>query len=44
MPRWWDWDRFRSAAADPDSGLSPWARLQVPHLDALDDPVLTGRA
>lgn len=41
---WWDWPRFRAAAADPDSGLSPWARLQVPALDALDDPVLTGRA
>lgn len=37
---WWDWPRFRAAAADPDSGLSPWARLQVPLLDALDDPLL----
>ena len=38
--QWWDWARFRDAAADPDSGLSPWARLQVPLLDALDDPLL----
>lgn len=37
---WWDWSRFRDAAADPDSGLSPWARLQVPLLDAVDDPLL----
>ncbi|MDN5917069.1 MAG: isopentenyl-diphosphate Delta-isomerase [Pseudonocardia sp.] len=37
---WWDWSRFRDAAADPDSGLSPWARLQVPLLDALHDPLL----
>ena len=31
---WWTWSRFLAAAADPDSGLSPWARLQAPLLDA----------
>lgn len=31
---WWGWDRFRTAAADPTSDVSPWARLQVPLLDA----------
>lgn len=31
---WWSWDRFLAAAADPDSGLSPWARLQAPLLNA----------
>jgi isopentenyl-diphosphate delta-isomerase len=31
---WWAWSRFLAAAADPDSGLSPWARLQAPLLDA----------
>ncbi len=30
---WWSWDDFLVAAADPDSGLSPWARLQAPLLD-----------
>jgi isopentenyl-diphosphate Delta-isomerase len=30
---WWTWDRFLEAAADTDSGLSPWARLQAPLLD-----------
>ena len=30
---WWSWDAFLRAAADPDSGLSPWARLQAPLLD-----------
>ncbi len=30
---WWSWDEFLAAAADPDSGLSPWARLQAPLLD-----------
>lgn len=29
---WWHWSDFLSAAADPDSGLSPWARLQAPLL------------
>lgn len=38
---WWSWAAFRDAAADPGSGLSPWARLQAPLLDALDDPLLT---
>lgn len=38
--QWWEWARFRDAAADPDSGLSPWARLQVPLLDELNDPLL----
>ncbi|ANY08105.1 isopentenyl-diphosphate Delta-isomerase [Pseudonocardia sp. HH130630-07] len=38
--RWWSWAEFRAAAGDPGSGLSPWARLQVPLLDALDDPLL----
>ncbi len=31
---WWTWPEFLSAAADPGSGLSPWARLQAPQLDA----------
>ena len=31
---WWSWDEFLRAAADPDSGLSPWARWQAPLLDA----------
>lgn len=31
---WWTWDRFLDAAADPDSDVSPWARLQAPLLDA----------
>lgn len=31
---WWTWSRFLAAAADPDSGLSAWARLQAPLLDA----------
>lgn len=39
---WWSWAQFRAAADDPASGLSPWARLQVPLLAALDDPLLTG--
>lgn len=30
---WWTWDRFRAAADDPGSDLSPWARLQAPLLD-----------
>jgi isopentenyl-diphosphate delta-isomerase len=30
---WWTWDEFLAAAADPDSGLSPWARKQAPLLD-----------
>lgn len=37
---WWSWAQFRDAAADPASGLSPWARLQAPLLDALQDPLL----
>lgn len=31
---WWSWQEFLRAAADPDSGLSPWARAQAPLLDA----------
>lgn len=31
---WWSWAHFLGAAADPDSGLSPWARLQAPLLNA----------
>jgi isopentenyl-diphosphate Delta-isomerase len=31
---WWTWDEFLTSAADPGSGLSPWARLQAPLLDA----------
>ena len=31
---WWSWDRFLAAAGDAGSGLSPWARLQAPLLDA----------
>ena len=38
--QWWSWARFRAAADDPGSGLSPWARLQAPLLDALADPLL----
>ena len=34
LTQWWSWNRFLEAAADPDSGLSPWARLQAPLLDA----------
>lgn len=31
---WWTWERFVAAAADPAGGVSPWARLQAPLLDA----------
>ncbi len=31
---WWSWAQFLDAAADPASGLSPWARQQAPLLDA----------
>lgn len=31
---WWSWPQFLAAAADPDSGLSPWSREQAPLLDA----------
>ncbi len=31
---WWPWERFLDAAADEESDLSPWARLQAPLLDA----------
>ena len=31
---WWTWEQFMAAAADPASGLSPWARWQAPLLDA----------
>ena len=31
---WWSWAQFLTAAADPGSGLSPWAREQAPLLDA----------
>lgn len=31
---WWPWERFLAAAADGDSDISPWARLQAPLLDA----------
>jgi isopentenyl-diphosphate delta-isomerase len=31
---WWSWPEFLAAAADPASGLSPWAREQAPLLDA----------
>ena len=30
---WWSWQQFVDAAADPASGLSPWAREQAPLLD-----------
>ena len=30
---WWSWQQFLDAAADPGSGLSPWAREQAPLLD-----------
>jgi isopentenyl-diphosphate Delta-isomerase len=33
--QWWSWAQFRQAAADPNSGLSPWARLQAPLLDTV---------
>ncbi len=39
---WWDWDAFLAAAAAPDSGLSPWARLQAPLVDSLLDTALPG--
>ena len=39
---WWSWSRFRAAADDPASGLSPWARMQAPLLDVLADPLLVG--
>lgn len=32
--QWWSWQRFLDAAADQDSGLSPWAREQAPLMDA----------
>ncbi|QWC84530.1 isopentenyl-diphosphate Delta-isomerase [Nocardioidaceae bacterium] len=32
---WWEWSQLLDAATDPDSGLSTWARLQVPQLAAL---------
>ncbi|MBA3905169.1 MAG: isopentenyl-diphosphate Delta-isomerase [Pseudonocardiales bacterium] len=32
---WWTWDRFLDVAADPDSDMSPWARLQAPLLAGL---------
>jgi isopentenyl-diphosphate Delta-isomerase len=35
---WWSWSRFLDAAGDPASGLSPWARLQAPLLDAVLHP------
>ena len=28
LTEWWSWDEFLDAAADPDSGLSPWARCR----------------
>ena len=31
---WWIWERFLAAAADPNSDVSPWARLQAPLVDA----------
>jgi isopentenyl-diphosphate Delta-isomerase len=41
---WWDWTDFLRATADPDAGVSPWAREQAPLLDAAlraaDPPVL----
>ena len=35
---WWSWAQFMAAAADPGSGLSPWARLQAPLLDPAQFP------
>lgn len=32
--RWEPWTTFLAAAADPGSGVSPWARLQAPLLEA----------
>ena len=37
---WWSWDRFLGEAADQDSDLSPWARLQAPLLDRVVGPAL----
>ncbi len=37
LVEWWTWERFLDAAADPASGLSPWARAQAPLLDAAAD-------
>lgn len=31
---WWSWRQFTDAATAADSPLSPWARLQVPELQA----------
>ena len=39
---WWPWERFLTAAADPDSDISPWARLQAPLLDGLRDGTSPG--
>ncbi|MEN3301962.1 isopentenyl-diphosphate Delta-isomerase [Pseudonocardia sp.] len=35
--QWWSWPRFLDAVANPDSGLSPWARLQAPLLAELGE-------
>lgn len=29
---WWEWERFLAEAADPDSDMSPWDRMQAPLL------------
>ena len=34
LAEWWSWGEFLDAAADPESGLSPWAREQAPLVDA----------
>ncbi len=34
ITEWWSWEEFLDAAADPASGLSPWAREQAPLVDA----------
>ena len=34
LAEWWSWGEFLAAAADPESGLSPWAREQAPLVDA----------
>jgi isopentenyl-diphosphate Delta-isomerase len=39
---WWTWERFVAAAADPESDISPWARLQAPLLDGLKDGTSPG--
>jgi isopentenyl-diphosphate Delta-isomerase len=36
--QWWPWERFLAECRAPDSGLSPWARLQAPLLGERGGP------